>query len=355
MLSGKIFRDSALGEVDGQRPWRTEGGLVYRAAVANLYVTNGRTVEEGYDAGHPEYRVPYEGKLYDPKGVYIATENIDKTFIKTRFERFANENVKAYLFQADKGSAYFKRDKYSRTGWKCELVKGKKAKDEDDFAEGDEKMLDLIDWLTGKPSEKDIRETFDMDSLNSYLTGALLATHWDSLVSNRNNDFLMYWKRDVLDCDMRPVLDKYGKNVEEKKWYVITWDLDNTLWDKSNGSDLQNPYKEWFSNYIYEPARKDSKKTVLIETVYNDEENAGIRSVYRDGISRMFKGFYSEKEYDEEVDGLMNRVGDAIEDTRRKVFESGWMTEWNERNNPQDFEDIKDHARERRSRVGSQL
>lgn len=356
LLSGKIFREAALGEEDKDRPWRTKGALCYRAAFATLFVTNGRTVEEGYDAGHPEYRVPYQGRLYDPKGLYVITENIDKTFIQTRFERFPGEKVKGYLFQADKGQAYFTSDKYSRTGWKCELVKGKKAKDEDDFSEGDEKMLDLIQFLNAKPSEDKIRLKFDMDSLNAYVAAALFATHWDSMAANRNNDFLFYLKQDRLNDKMEPVVDEEGKVKEDKAWYVITWDLDNTLWDKpGSNSEVRNPYRDWFSNYIYQPARKDSKKTRLIDVVYDNEENEDIRSVYRGLLRAMLKGFYSEQEYEEEVDELMGRAGDAIEETRRKVANAGWQKEWGEYNNPQDFEDIKEHARTRRSKIGSQL
>ncbi|KAI0559546.1 hypothetical protein FGB62_143g00 [Gracilaria domingensis] len=83
--------------------------------------------------------------------------------------------------------AHFTREGYSRVGWKCELVKGKKAKDEDDFAKGDEKMLDLIDFLASKPPEEKIRSRFDMDSLNGYLAGALLSTHWDTRRAGRRH------------------------------------------------------------------------------------------------------------------------------------------------------------------------
>ncbi|CAN8069373.1 unnamed protein product [Agarophyton chilense] len=354
-LAGKVFREATLGEQDPQRPWRTRGALVYRTAFATLYVTNGRTVEEGYDSGHPEYRVPFEGKLYDPKGLYVITENIDKTFLKTRFERFDEDKVKGYLFQADKGMAYFQKDKYSRTGWKCELVKGKKPKDEEDFLKADEKMLDLIDFLDEMPHEEKIRSRFDMDSLNGYLGGALLATHWDSLAANRNNDFMFYLKRDILDDEMNPVLDEQGEPREEKKWYMITWDLDNTLWDRPGGSEVQDPYKSWFSNYLYDPARKEECKTRLLENIFDRSENEQIRSAYRHVLRDLLDGFYSESEYEKEVDSLMKRTGDAIEETRREVAAAEWQKEWGERNNPQDFEEIKSHARVRRSKVGGQL
>eukprot|EP00177_Eucheuma_denticulatum_P005696 GFKZ01010376.1.p1 GENE.GFKZ01010376.1~~GFKZ01010376.1.p1 ORF type:complete len:504 (+),score=93.72 GFKZ01010376.1:144-1655(+) len=356
MLSGKIFRETALGKADAQRTWRSSGGLVYRAAFATLFVTNGRTVEEGKDDSYPEYRVPYRGRLYDPKGLYVITENIDKTFLKTRFERFPNEKLKGYLFQADKGQAYFTKEGYSRVGWKSELVKGKKAKDEDDFEKADEKMAFLIDFLASSPKEGEIRDVFDMDSVNAYLAGALLATHWDSLAANRNNDFLFYLPRPLLDADMNPVLDDSGDEVKERKWYMITWDLDNTLWDEPYASsEVRNPYRDWFSNYIYQPARKESRKTKLIDELFDNEDNKEIRSDYRSLLRRMLKGFYDKTEYEDEVDELMRRTGDAIEETREMVREAGWMTSWGEWNNPKDFEEIKNHASVRRSKVGGQL
>lgn len=356
MLSGKIFREAAMGDDDPQRPWRTRGGLVYRAAFATLFVTNGRTVDEGYDHSYPEYRVPYRGKLYDPKGLYVITENIDKTFLQTRFERFPGEKIKGYLIQADKGQAFFTKDKYSRVGWKCELVKGKKAKDEDDLLKGDEKMSDLIQFLNSSPSEEHIRSRLDMDSVNAYLAGALLATHWDSLVGNRNNDFMFYLPRDVLDADMKAVVDDKGEQVRDRKWYIITWDLDNTLWDKpGSSSEVRNPYKSWFSNYIYQPARKEHNKTELVEVLFNNERYELIRSAYCELLHKMLDGFYSAEQYDDEVDQLMRRTDAAIDDTRRAVGGASWNKSWGEYNNRNDFDDIKSHAAVRRHKIGSQL
>lgn len=356
MLSGKVFRETALQEKeDKQRPWTSNGGLVYRAAFATLYVTNGRTVEEGYDSGNPEYRVPHEGLLYDPKGLYVITENIDKTFISTRFERFAGEKVKGTLYQADHGKAYFQEGEYSRDGWKLELAKGKKPKDEEDRKEADETMIDMIRKLRSDPSEEELREMFDMDSVNAYLSAACLCTHWDSLAANRNNDFMFYWKRDVLDDQMNPICGADGKGKEEKKWYMITWDLDNTLWDEYNDpSDVRNPYRDWFSNYIYQPAEKDSGETRLIEVLFNSKKR-GITRVYDELLLKMLKGFYGKSEYEEEVDELSDRVKDAIEDTRKAVSEAGWQKDWGEYHNPKDYDDIKEHARVRRSKIGSQL
>ncbi|CDF37831.1 unnamed protein product [Chondrus crispus] len=359
MLSGKVFREAFTGDEDPQRPWRTRGGLVYRAAFGTLYVTNGRRVEEGYDPNNPGYRVKYGDYLYDPKGLYVITENIDKTFLKTRFERFPNEKIKCYLFQADKGRAHFTKEEYTRVGWKLELAKGKNAKDEDDFAKGDEKMGHLIDLLASNPSEDQIRETLDMDSVNGYLAAALLCTHWDSLAANRNNDFMMYWKRDVLDDQMQPVPDttpgREGEDKKEAKWYMITWDLDNTLWDKyGESSDVRNPYKNWFSNYIYQPAKKDQCKAKLFDVVYG-ENNKKVRAVYDQVLRDMLAGYYSKKEYDETVEELKERVSKAIEDTKKAVASAGWQQNWGETCNHRDFEDIKDHADDRRHPIGSQL
>ena len=355
MLSGKVFRECALGTKDHQRPWRTNGGLVYRAAFGTLYVTNGRKVEEGKDDRYPNYRVAHNGYLYDPKGLYVMTEDIDKTFLKTRFERFPNEKVKGYLYQADYGKAYFDKEKYTRTGWKMKLVKGKKPKDEEDYEKGDEKMFDLIHTLTGNPSDIILREDLDMDSMNAYLAGACFCTHWDSLVANRNNDYMFYWKRDVLDDEMNAVLDDCGDPVEEHKWYAITWDLDNTLWDDpSSSSEVRNPYRDWFSNYIYEPAEKDSKKTNLIETVFNSGRKS-ITDVYDNKLREILKGYYSESEYNREVDELGKRVKDAIEDTRKVVSQAGWNTSWGEKYRPEDYSVIKKHAADRRHKFWAQL
>lgn len=358
LISGKVFREAALGgedDKDGMRPWRLHGGLVYRAGFATLYVTNGRRVEEGRDGAYPGYRVEYNGRLYDPKGLYLVTENIDKTFIKTRFERFPNEKVKGYLFNCDKGLASFDKSDYSRVGWKLVMAKGKKAKDEKDFSKGDEKILDLISFLDSKPSEADIRDRFDLDSVNGYLAGALMTTHWDSLVANRNNDFMFYLKRDVLTADMKPVLDADGKEVEEKKWYVITWDLDNTLWDVDGAKpEIRDPYKDWFSNYLYQPARKEANKTKLIDVIYA-KENAGIRKEYDEVLRNLLDGYCSKSSYEQKVDYIQQRVADAIEDTRQAVSKAGWQTEWGEYNDPKDFEIIKNHASARRYKINSQL
>lgn len=356
MLSGKVFRESAIGKTDMQRTWRSDGGLVYRSAFATLYVTNGRKVEEGYDSSYPGYRVPFDGRLYDPKGLYLITENIDKTFIKTRFERYPNEEMKGYLYQADKALAYFIRDEYSRVGWKLEMAKGKKPKDEEIRAKADQKMFDLMGFLESKPTEEEIMSRFDMDSLNGYLAGAVLSTHWDSLAANRNNDFMFYLKRFVLDENMKAIVDEQGEKVTEKKWYMITWDLDNTLWDQSGvDNDVRNPYKNWFSNYLYQPARKDSRKTRLLEVVYNDENNKKIRQIYDGLLQKMLETYYSQTTYEQEVDTLSRRVEKAIDETRREVSQAGWQREWGEYHNPSDYEVIKAHARVRRDKILSQL
>lgn len=356
MLSSKVFREATRGdEKDSQRPWRNLGALVYRTAFATLYVTNGRTVTEGRDSGNPGYRVPYKGLLYDPKGLYLITENIDKTFIRTRFERFPNEKVKGYLYQADRGGAYFDKDKYDRVGWKLEMAKGKKPKDEEDRQKGDEKMKDLIAFLDSNPSEKEIMDIFDMDSINGYLAGALLTTHWDSLAANGNNDFMFYLKRDILDDNMQPVLDEQDEPKEDARWYMITWDLDNTLWDQyGENSDVRNPYAKWFSNYIYQPAKKDDKKTRLFDVIYS-EDNKNIRKKYDDVLRKMLDGYFSETDYEKKVDYLSDRVKDAIADTRRAVSQADWEKDWGEWHNPNDFDVIKSHADVRRHKIGSQL
>ena len=355
LLAGNVFRKAVQGDTDAQRPWRTNGGLVYRADFCTLYVTNGRTVEEGYDSINPAYRVPYNGRLYDPKGLYIITEDIDKTFIKTRFERVPGEKLEGYLIQADRGQAFFDEDKYSRTGWEQELVRGKKPKNEEDLVEGDEKMLSLIRLLHSNPSEDEIRAMFDMDSINGYLAGVLLTSHWDSIAANGDNDYMFYLSRDALDEDMKPVMDDEGEPKQEKKWYMITWDLDNTLWDEyKDGSEVRNPYRNWISNYIYQPAKKDRYKTKLFEVIY-DSKNEKIRASLQNVLRLMIEGYFGKAGYEKEVDLLSSRVDKAIDETRKIVGKAGWQKEWVETNNPRDFVDIKEHADVRRHKIGSQL
>ena len=122
--------------------------------------------------------------------------------------------------------------------------------------------------------------------------GACFCTHWDSLVANRNNDYMFHWKRDVLDDEMNAVLDDCGDPVEERKWYAITWDLDNTLWDDpSSSNEVRNPNTDWFSNYIYEPAEKDNKKINLIETVLNSGRKS-ITDVYEHQLREILREYY---------------------------------------------------------------
>lgn len=291
-------------------PTAQRGGLVYRVAFTKFLVSFGRTASEGPEG--PFTRL-IDGFYYDYKGFYSLAENIDKTFLRSRFQVNDQKLKGFYLYQSDLAAAYFDRAHYTRKGWSQEYVDGKKTEEEADIAAGESKLFELFDLLASGADDATLEKAIDVENVVNYVAAAILAGHWDSMLANRNNDLLFF-------------------NGAKKKWQIITWDTDNTQ------GALIDQYHALMSNKIYSPARDNESKLFT-------ELFAESRPVFRAKLAKRLEdfidGFSSEAKFNPMIDELKGRVQSSLE---------GW-----EGFNPQAFEDIKNFAKARRDSVRSQL
>ncbi len=232
LISSRIFADF-MKSPSQQKP------LVYRLAHTQLYIR--------YCRGGA-YRVEDCEPQMDYKGLYYIAEEIDKTFLKSRFESTDSKSIRGALYGGTyataKAKANFRSENFHSAAYKPKTVilndsmfategtiqaleseskacvehsaisKEKDAKDQ--------RALLLmcttikkLEAITKDDSSDELRELFDLDNIFGYMAAVNFTGHWDSLASNANNDRLYFNAR---------IKSKYGG-----KWQVITWDLDNTL------------------------------------------------------------------------------------------------------------------------------
>lgn len=303
-LSSRLFTHA-----ERLAPTAARGGLVYRASFTKFFVSYGRTKAEGPEGAFTRLSGDY---FYDYKGFYTLSENVDKTFLRSRFQ-VGDEKLKGfYLYQADKGAAQLDRAKYKPVGWSQVYIDGKKA-DVANAPEGEKKLFSLMDLLASNPDDAALAQAIDIDNIVNYVAAAELAGHWDSMLANRNNDFLFF-------------------NGKTGKWQILTWDLDNTQ------GALIDSYHGLMSSNIFAPAK--AQKLTLFEALFAPQRTA-FRDKLRGRLKAFTDGFSSDKSFGETVGWLEETV-------------KGGAEAW-EGYNHQSFEDIKNFGKARRKAVASQL
>lgn len=288
-------------------PTSLRGPLVYRTAFTKLLVSYNQTKEEG------TFKQKIGNYYYDDKGFYSLTEDINKTFLNTRFASKDKKLDNFHLIEADKGVASFNAKQYTRKGWSAEYVKGKKAKSEEDLKEADALILKLGELLVDKTSDDDLAKQIDIDSVVNYMAGALLSGHWDSILANANNDYLFF-------------------NNTTQKWQVIVWDLDN-----SQGAN-HDIYKSFMSDDLFQPAKK--KPNAIFTTVFA-KNRPKFRNTLKQRVQQYFTSIYASGEFD--------RAVDKYDEVVRK-HSLGW-----ENYNKQNYTDIKKFAKQRYDVIKTQL
>lgn len=304
-VSSRVFTHA-----ENLAPSTRRGGLVYRVAFTKLFVSFNRQEHEGPEGTATRL---FEGRFYDYKGLYSLAENIDETFLQTRYQDGDTKLKNFYLYQADLAKAKFDRESYTRKGWSQEFVNGKEPESEEDQAKGDAKLFELFDLLKPTTPDATLAQAVDVESVASYVAAAQLSGHWDSLLANRNNDFLFF-------------------DGQAKRWKVITWDLDN-----SQGA-LKPQYDALMANDIYNPATANRSK--LFEELFTAE-----RPAFRTILRNRLKGYLT----------TLHREGDfnAMIDEFRGVVQAN-AESW-EGFNWQSYEDLKSFVKARRSKISPQV
>jgi hypothetical protein len=304
-LSSRIF-----AKISDLAPTSPRGALVYQMSFTKLFVSFGRTQREGPEGSFSRL---LDGYYYDYKGLYALAENIDEVFLQSRFQERGQKLKDFTLVQADLARAYFERKKYRRDGWSLSLVGGHEPEDEIDLKAGDETLLTFFDKLNSAVTDDDLAAFISIDSIVNYTAGAIVTGHWDSLLANRNNDFILF-------------------DPKEKKWKVVAWDLDNSL------GALHDSYESLMTNDIFRPAERNPSR--LFEIVFSDK-HPSFRQMLKDRLKDILDGAYSKSEFEDTVDRLQGTINQNAE---------SW-----EGATRQDFEDLKEFANSRRSKIAPQL
>jgi hypothetical protein len=318
--SSRLF--TALSDL---KPTTRRGPLVYRGTFARVFASFMRPESQGPET---TFQHLIDGFYYDFKGTYTLTENIDETFLYQRFQAAGEDLEHFYLLQADLARAQTDRAHYTRSGWAAEYADGKEVKNENGKVKAEQKLFELMDRLAEpNVSEARLEELIDVDSMVNYVAGAMLAGHWDSFLSGRNNDFLFF---------------------DGQKWQVIVWDLDNSLGANNGIRD------QFMSDNIYAPA---SEKPQALFTTLFAESHPTFRAKLKSRLHDMLAGFYGTSAFNGKVDdagaqllGLIRKPlpsNPQCGDGCRRNFE-------NDRINEGVFDQIKGFAASRRSHIGAQ-
>jgi hypothetical protein len=304
-LSSRVFAHAG-----SLAPTTLRGPLVYQVSFAKFFVSFNRVQSEGPEGTFTRLK---DGYYYDYKGFYSLAENVDEVFLQTRFQVSGQKFKQFSLFQADLGAAQFSRDRYTRKGWSQRFVDGNEPESEAELKAGDAQMFQLFDTLKDSASEADLAQSIDIESVVNYTAAAELTGHWDSMLANRNNDFLFFDGR-------------------EKKWKIIAWDLDNSM------GALHEQYANLMSNSIYHPAER--AKSRLFEVIFSDA-HPGFKAKLKNRLDAYLRGFYSESELNGTIDWLKGAMMSEIEP---------WEGVGN-----QAFTDLKGFANARRDKIRPQL
>jgi spore coat protein CotH len=322
-LSSQIF-----AKAEDYKKTAIRGGLVYRVAFARLHVSNNRTESQGAEGSFnrllPTDKDVQEMKdrgqdvatlkryWYDYKGFYSLAENIDKTFIKMRFQE-ADESLKGTFIQADRAGAFLHPQKYSREGWEAELVKGDRARDEDELAAADGAIIKLGESLVAldktKNNEGAINNLIDVENVVNYTAGAILTGHWDSLIANRNNDYLYF-------------------DDKVEKWKIVVWDLDNSL------GVIHSEFKNRMNQDIFNVGKGEF---LLFDTVFSSP-NDGFRQLLKTRLKQFVDDYYGEVQFNERVGSFETQV---------QLSSESW-----EGHTENHYQDIRNFAKARRALLG---
>jgi hypothetical protein len=291
-------------------PTTLRGPAVYRLAPAKFYVSFNRSQNEGPEGN---FKNLMNGYYYDYMGYYSLAENIDRVFIDSRFQK-GNDIVSGYhLVAADIAKASLERSSYDRKGWAFEFVDGAKIKSKDQEAKLEQELFKLMDLLKTETLDAGLSKSIDIDSVVNYTAGAIFNGHWDSLLSNANNDSLYF-------------------NGATQKWQIFAWDLDNTL-----GAN-RSLYKSLMSDDIFAAAREHPNR--LITTVFAPNRPA-FRKRLMERLESLAKGYYSEEQFNLKINHLAELLRSNTEN---------WET-------PKDgeFEAMKAFVNQRRSVIQGQI
>jgi hypothetical protein len=209
-------------------------------------------------------------------GVYLMSESFDKTWTKRRFV----EN--SYLFKClyqEYGPADLSRadrDHSNRTGAIGEEITDPeffgepwdeyrpaydlKTKD-DEFLEAEGRLNDLIELLTGNPSQAQLEAAIDIPTLLKAQAVSVFTGNWDDYWRNGNNYYL-FW------------------DEVSGKWFFIPYDYDITFFDSIFGiSGIERaPFVRWGDDRL-------SGNPVLMDRVlaygkFREQYEGYIRALY---------------------------------------------------------------------------
>jgi hypothetical protein len=279
-MGREILVPRLLGAVEAVRPTLERGPATPRGSFTTFSVSFNRTVAEGPEGSFTQ---AYDGFMYDYKGFYSLLENVDKGFLQTRYQR-GNAGLKGFfLVQADHGRGFFTRAQYTRTGWSWDFADGDKVESEADFRKGEDKLFQLFDTLKPDSTDDQIAALVDIESLANYVVAAELVGHWDSLLANRNNDYLYFDPR-------------------TGKWQLLANDLDNSM--GANGNLLSS----LVAPDLFKPGK--SKGSLLLETVFADPRRTAFRQILKDRMRAMITGAgaYTSAPLKQQIDAVRKSV-----------------------------------------------
>ena len=282
------------------------GPLVYRLAPAKLFVSYNRKESEGPEGNFTRL---FKGYYYDYKGYYSLAENIDKIFLESRFEKTKLKGF--HLAGADLARASLSPKSFKSEGWSYKYVDGEKVKDDATSAAMDKVMQELMELLKPEVSDETLRREIDIESVVNYMATAYYAGHWDSLLTNANNDFLYY-------------------DGAAQKWKLIAWDLDN-----SYGANYQ---ERLMSKNFYAPAL--AQPNALFTVLFAPEREA-FRLQLKTKIQSLREGFFAEENFSKRLWQRRNAV-------------KTWAESWEEPAE-KDYEGILNFVRSRNASVKKSL
>lgn len=214
---GEIFRKLSLPGAPLKGGWSVGGTSARirfvdggRTLLEDIYTLTESLEETAFDLRFGKDVIEHQFKLGEAKANFkkgsLLASDLDRTFKAYDPQRIDGKGV-------DDGAEWKAKKDLCDSGKIDASVCEKSTKQRDKAFKVLSRFVDELESAnlgTEEERRKSFQKLIDVDQVLTYLAGVNLTGHWDSLVGNANNDYLVY-------------------DSKTKLWSVFAWDLDNTF------------------------------------------------------------------------------------------------------------------------------
>jgi len=208
-------------------------------------------------------------------GLYLITEQIDKTFLSLRF--------------AEKGGNLYKG--IGGAVFSPTFVNNFELKNNGKAAGDTSGLTTFFTDLASATTQSELEALVDMDNVINYLAAAVLIGHWDSFAWNPNNDYLY--------------------THSDGKFRIINWDMDNTF-GSGNGWGFDMRYAQ------YDKITTSGNWPLLFAKIM---AVPALKTAYKNKVKSLLDSCFNAGHMDAVIDQYKNLIQTAVLDDDRKYVD----------------------------------